>query len=494
MASSLLGAAACARRCRARCAAAGVALLVWSHLRLVDPSRRLSVAPTIRSALPALLALCAVARAGVLSRPLWPQDPLVLGVAVGGMLLAASALYRALHEAARVVLAPAGGRLLRALERAHVELGESGDLDGVARVALGAARRASGTRTRIRVCTCSIRCSGLRADAAGVPHADVPPPHAELLRVLRAQPGEMIVRAPLDAQMVRAPALRPLLEALSALDALCVLPLVQQGEVEGALVVPRGARMSQLSLEELEALRRFGRHLSGFVAVLCADARAQRRATEARFAETRAQAELGAAQAELTRVARETRVLRAGVRARSAAGPARQRTARAMRALIATLTRHAGGTPLLLVAERGLPAAELAQLVHARSPRAAQPFVVGECAALRPEQSAAVVARRRADGARRHAAARRRGHAAAAATCRRCRSTLQRALARALASAASTLGDDDRLRVRRARARDAAAAIRSARRGGALDPELLAFFAAPCACRRCASAPKTCRR
>src|SRR6185436_3745507 len=133
---------------------------------------------------------------------------------------------------------------------------------------------------------------GLRADAAGVPHADVPAPPPELLRVLRAQPGEIVVRAPIEAQFVRAPALRPLLEALSALDALCVLPLVQQGEVEGALVVPRGRRTSQLSLEELEALRRFGRHLSGFVAVLCADARAQRRATDARVAETRGLAEL----------------------------------------------------------------------------------------------------------------------------------------------------------------------------------------------------------
>ena len=184
---------------------AGGVPVIWSHLRLVDPSRRLSVGPTIRDALPALLALFISAGASVWLRPLWPDDPLVMGVCVGGALLATLALYRGLREVARALLAPASGRLLLALERAHVELAETYDLDGVARVALAAARAASGSPLSEPLLYLIDPLRGIRVDAAGMPHADAHPIHAELLRALRERPGQIILRVPLQAQIVRMP-------------------------------------------------------------------------------------------------------------------------------------------------------------------------------------------------------------------------------------------------------------------------------------------------
>ena len=274
-----------------------------------------------------------------------------------------------------------------------------------------------------------------------------------------------------------------------------MLPLVQHGELEGALVVPRAGRRTHLSLEELEALRRFGRHLSGFVAVLCADARAQRRATDARVAETRAQAELAAAHAELTRLARETRALRAGLALDRLQVPLvtlQRGDARLIAMLDAACERQRRAA--LADRERGLPVAELAQLVHARSPRAAQPFVIGECAALRPEQSAAWLFGVQGDVAG--------GMLRLAAE-----GTLllldlpalpldvQAALARALRERRVDARRRRRLRLRRARARSVPPRSGTARRRRRARSASCSH-ASPraCACRRCASAPKTCRR
>jgi two-component system response regulator HydG len=369
--------------------ALAVCLLIWSHLRLVDPSRRLSVGPAIRDALPAVLALFIAAGASVWLRPIWPEDPLVMGVCVGGTLLATLALYGGLREAARALLAPASGRLLLALERAHAELAETYDLDGVARVALAAARAASGNPFAEPLLYLLDPARGIRVDAAGMPHADAHPMHAELLRALRERPGQIILRVPLEAQIVRMPALRGLIDVLVGLDALCVLPLLQRGELEGALVVPRAGRRNSLTLEEIEALQGFGRHLTGFLAVLCAEDRAQRRSAQARLGHDRIAAELSVTQGELLRLSHEARALRGGALFELAQGSVLAYSA-AMRRLLAELERAAGqgAAPILLVCERGLPVQPLARLAHEQSGRALQPFVAAECAAIAAEHAA----------------------------------------------------------------------------------------------------------
>jgi DNA-binding NtrC family response regulator len=149
-----------------------------------------------------------------------------------------------------------------------------------------------------------------------------------------------------------------------------------------------------------------------------------------------------------------------------------------MRGLLATLTRHAATeVRIVLVAERGLPGPELAQLVHARSSRAAQPFVIGECAALRPEQSAAWLFGVPGDAAGGML------RLAAEGTLLLCDlpalpRDVQAALVRALRERRVTLGEDDGYacgaRLLATCRRDPEALVAE----GALDPELLAFFAA----------------
>lgn len=367
--------------------ATATCVLLWSHFRLVDPSRRLSVGLTTRNAVAIVLALSVSAAACAIALPFWPEGRLARYAGVIALLLFAAALHRGLRELARVTLAPAAGRLLLALERAQTELGEATDLQTVAKVALGAARAASGGIAAEAYLYLFDPVLEWRIDAAGQPHSAPQPLHSALLSALREQPGEILLRAPLEAQIVRKPMLRPLIEALSGLDALCLLPLHQRGDLEGALLVPRATRKSRLTLEEIEALQRFGRYLAGFLAVLCAEARAWRRATAEMLESKRTGLELTRAQEELSRLSSEVRALRAGDVLEGTQSPNVAYSA-PMRALLERVERVAASSaPVLLVAERGIPLSPLAHLLHHAGGRGPRPFLIAECGAVRPEQS-----------------------------------------------------------------------------------------------------------
>jgi DNA-binding NtrC family response regulator len=371
---------------RAAVAIAAGAML-WSHMRLVDPSRRLSVGPTTRNAVAAVLALSLCSAASVIARPFWPEGPLAWAAGAVGLLLAAAGLYHGLRELARVALAPASGSLLLALERAQSELTDATDLQSVAKIALGAARAASGSGAAEPLLYLFDPVLELRIDGAGQPHSQPQPLHSVLLASLREQRAEILLRAPLEAQIVRKPGLRPLIEALCGLDALCLLPLWQGGDLEGALLLPRGARRSRLTLEEIEALHRFGRQLAGFFSVLCKEARSWRRAADALAESKRASLELTSAHDELARLSAEVSALRAGG---SLFGPSTPSVAYS--AVMRTLLDRAddlaaSATPVLLVAERGIPLAPIAHLLHHAGGRGPRPLVVAQCAATRSDQS-----------------------------------------------------------------------------------------------------------
>ena len=360
-------------------------LLTASHVRLIDPRRRLAVGPTTREIVASVLVVAMIAALAVLLRALWPEDPLPLATWIAATLLLAAALQRVAREMVAVALSPASGRLLNALQDGHEQLGSCGDLLAVARVALKSARASSGDSGSEPLLYLFHPARTVRIDAAGEPHASDAAAHPELLARLRAQPGELVQRQPLEARIVRAPVLRPLIEALHALDALCVLPLVQSGELEAALVFPRASRRSPLALEEIEALQRFGRHLTGFMAVLCADVRAQHRAEQVFARAQRLEGELARAQDELERARAELRLLRSGGAGRglAAAGVA---YGPAMRALLAQLKRTAElHEPVLLWGERGVELEPLAAVLHEHGPRAHEPFVQVDCAAVRSD-------------------------------------------------------------------------------------------------------------
>lgn len=371
--------------------AACAAALIFGHVRLLDPSRRLAAGQATRNAVAAVLTLALISAGCMLLRPLWPEHPLTIAAAVAVVLLVALAVYRALCELARVLLAPSSGRLLLALDDAHDALADARDLLDVGRIALGAARRGAGSPEAEPFLYLIDPPRELRLDAAGVAHACERSGSPEIFRVLRERPGQILLRAPLEAQVVRAPLLRPLCDALRVVDALCVLPLSQYGELEGALVVPRGKRRSSLSLEEIEALHRFGRHLSGFVRVLASEARAEARAAQAFAASQNALAGLAQTDAELVRLSAELRALRGG------GAPERLRPevvaySESTRALRKRLTSvAASAAQVLFVSERGLPLVPLAAQLHELSGRAGAPFLIGDCAGVRGEQAHAAL-------------------------------------------------------------------------------------------------------
>jgi DNA-binding NtrC family response regulator len=372
-------------------ALAGSCVLLWSHLRLLDPARRSSIGAASRAIPAAVVTLGLLAGAGVLSRGFWPKQPWLLCAAIAAVMVVAFVLHRTLRGLAEHWLAPARGRLLRAFAQAQTELDGAVTFEDVARVALGAARRASGDPRAEPILYVFNPVIGMRLDAAGIAHTDALLPHSELVRALREGAGQILLRRPIEAQLVRKPALRPLIEVLAMYDVLCVVPLVQHAELEGALLLTRGTRQRDLVLEELEALQRFGAHLAGLLTVLCAEARAQRRSLDAQLAKSRAEAECERARGEALRLEREARALRVG----GALAPEERPElaySPSMRALFTRLRElSARDEHVLLWAESGDRIAPFARILHDEGPRAELPLVQGECGSLPAEQAAALL-------------------------------------------------------------------------------------------------------
>jgi DNA-binding NtrC family response regulator len=368
-------------------ALAGSCVLLWSHLRLLDPARRSSIGAASRAIPAAVLTLVFLACGGVLSRGLWPEQPWLQVAVIATGLVLAFVLHRTLRELAELWLAPARGRLLRAFAAAHTELDGAVTFEDVARVALGAARRACGDPRAEPVLYAFNPVMGMRLDAAGIPHADALLPHSELVRALRDGAGQIVLRRPIEAQWVRKPASRPLIEVLVMYDVLCVVPLMHHGELEGALLLTCGTRKRDLVLEELEALQRFGAHLAGFLTVLCAEARAQRRALDAQLASSRAETERERALREVERYEREARALRVGGQLSAEQRPELAYSP-TMRALFTRLRELSGRDEhVLLWAEPGDRIAPFARVLHDEGPRADSPFVHGECGSLPAEHA-----------------------------------------------------------------------------------------------------------
>jgi DNA-binding NtrC family response regulator len=364
-------------------------LLLWGHLRLVDPEQRLRVGPTTRR-LVALGASVALVTAGSLPIMEWlPEDVSVRGAGLAACLLLAAGLNRVLARVVHVALAPSSGRLLDALEQARDGLSRVHRLEDVAAVVLGAARRASGSIDSEPLLYAFDPAREARIDLAGQAHVTARELNAEILARLAQAPGELILRGPLEAEIVRNPPLRPLIHALIEVDALCVLPLRVDGDLEGALIVPRGRRRGALNLEELEALRGFARFIASFLNVLSAHARAQQRVTTSLTELADAAQRIAKLSDDNARLLAAVQVLQTGAAARDGVGhgPA---YSPAMRALLARAESERGQSgPLLLVAEAGSDVTAVARLFHDAA--ASGPFVVGDCTLPAPEACAAAL-------------------------------------------------------------------------------------------------------
>ncbi|HKP64442.1 MAG TPA: sigma 54-interacting transcriptional regulator [Polyangiales bacterium] len=368
-------------------AASAALALYFGHAFMVDPKRRLSASRFTRDSLAASCALLLMAGGVAAFGKLVPRSPLPLALWTAATLLVALGLFFSLRALARQQLAPFGGRLLRALSEVESSLAGVQTREELARIVLGALRDASGSRAAQPVLYGFEPGFEARLDAAGAAHVREQAPNKELLVWLEEQPGEILVRASLEARIVRSPLLRPLLEVLQEHDVLCAVPLVAEGQLEGAFLLPRGGRRSPLTLEELNALRRHARWLTGLFTLFASRSRSELRAhnaLQANIAASRRVQELGEENAR----AREALALLHGGRMRRTESPALIAYSPAMRALQAHLrTLTALESPVLLVAEPGLPVEPLARFLHVEAGRPAEPFVVMDCAALRTEQA-----------------------------------------------------------------------------------------------------------
>lgn len=360
-------------------------VLYGGQLCSIDMRRRIAVTPATRDAVSVVLTVALAAGSSALVSESIPADPLPRGLWVAGTLLLSMGLYFVVRPTVRRLFVPEAGRLLDALAATQPELGRAQTLERLLAITLRGLRAAHGGADARPILYGFHPAFEGHIDAAGAPHLNERPPHPMLLARLREQFGELIVRADLELQMVRQPTVRPLVETLLELDVMCVVPLIVETELEGALLLPRAKRRAPLSAEEQLALWEFARQLAGLLAVFSAKARAETRANLASLDSAQAKLEVEHLAGLTRRLQDDISFLQAGRAVQAEAGTFVAYSA-AQRALLEALKVPAPRSGAIsLVAESGVDVLSVARFVHARSGRADAPFIVLDCAAVRAD-------------------------------------------------------------------------------------------------------------
>ncbi len=371
--------------------ATGVVALVLGHAAMLGARRQVHAGRNTRRLLAGGAAVLAVAIcAGRLVDRL-PRDPIAVGVALALAIVTTAILYRALGTLLLRALAPFGGRLLGGIEEARERATGATSLEELGEAVLPPLRRASGALDAEPALWTIDPPRHVRIDAAGIAHARETEASPAIVARLVERPGEIVVAAPIAEQVVRRAELRALADALEREDALAVLPLSLDRELEGMLIVPRGLRRAALTLEEIDALERLGRQLAATVSLLSAQERGRLRTGEAVVARERLEEDLEAKEEELAKLRADARILKAGGAVERFAAPSIAYSP-AMRALTRRVMEVAPlDAPVLLVGEDGTPLDAIGHLVHANGGRREGPFVVADCAAVRPERTEAAL-------------------------------------------------------------------------------------------------------
>ncbi len=365
--------------------------LVGSHVLLVDERRGLRAGERIRRAMTWTFTLAAVGALGSLASFSVDLPPLEL--ALGAMLLFAAGVLcqKALARVVDRTFAPFSGRLLEAAERSQVRLGPVRSVIDLGRALLPPLREAAGAEEAMPLLFTVDPALEVRVDRAGEAHVREQPMPEALRQRLMERPGEPLVKKALEGLVVRRPALRGVVEALTALDALVVMPLSIDGELEGALVVPHGRRRSAPTLEELRALERLADRSAGMVALLSSERRAQGRAGDGDQRKHDLEDRIEVLEEERDRLRAEARSWKAGRPAHRMSGTSVAYSA-AMRALMERVADVAVlDAPVLLRAEAGAPIDQIAHGIHEKSGRADGPLVVADCASVREDRAAAAL-------------------------------------------------------------------------------------------------------
>ena len=379
----LTGTASDAATVRGLLAGASIAL-VAGHLSIRGELRPVTAARATRAVVAWTLVLSAIGVALGVGAPLLPSDPVALGIAAAGLAAIAIGLSTAMRAFVERALAPDGGRWLAAVRTADRASVGARDLDALGAAVLTPLRVAARLAEAEPLLFAIDPPRAVRLDAAGLAHVSSRSLSPALVERFNTRRGEIVLRAPIDAQVVRRPDLRALAEALEALDALAVVPLLYQGELEGALVLPRGRRRSALTLEELAALDLLAVRITPIVGLASAAERGQRREAELMVQRERLEERVDALEDEVAKARAEAARVKEGAGGPSDAplvayGPA-------MRAAVARIDELAPlDAPVVLTFEPGVSAPPLVRRLHENSPRKMGPIVIADCANVRPD-------------------------------------------------------------------------------------------------------------
>lgn len=366
--------------------------LVFGHVALVQGVRPARASRVVRSALTGLFLYLVVGALTLLfveafAHAGWLVSAVLLALALPSIAL----LHRLLAAAVFFVFAPDRGRLLRALEEARSKLAGVRTLEDLGQAVLPPLRNASRSPEARPLLIVAVPSCEVSVDAASVAHVSAVASSPAVLARLRERPGEVLLRAPLEAVVVRRPELRPLVDALERYDALAVVALVALQEIEGALVIPRGRRRAAVTLEEMHAMDALGAALSGVVASLSAERRAQERAGAAVLGLTKLEERIESLMDENAALRADASALKAGSSADRFSHPV-VAYGPLMRAFVQRAESVASlDAPVLLRAEPGTALEPIGQLLHAGSARRDGPLVVADALTIQPERAMAAL-------------------------------------------------------------------------------------------------------
>jgi DNA-binding NtrC family response regulator len=345
----------------------------------------------MRQALTWTVTLSIVGFAGSFVFARLPGDAFDLALASAALLATGGLVHRLVGRLVRRLFAPFGGRLLDAVTSAESRLGRVANVIDLGRTLLPPLRDAAGGSDASPLLFTIDPALEVRVDAAGEAHVRAVALPDALSEHMLERPGEILVRKALEGLAVRRPELRGVVEALVGFDALTVIPLSVEGELEGALVVPRGRRRSAPALEEIRALERLSDRTSGLVALLAAERRAQGRAGDGDVRTRDLADRIEVLEEERDRLRAEGRSWKAGRPSHRMSGTTVAYSA-SMRELMGRVDDVSTlDAPVLLRAEGGAAVDQIAHAIHERSGRREGPLVVADCAALRTERAAAAL-------------------------------------------------------------------------------------------------------
>jgi len=209
-----------------------------------------------------------------------------------------------------------------------------------------------------------------RAGYAHVEKAEVP---AGLAEIAGLEPERILRVEAARAVEVRRPELRPIVAWLDQRGLSAIAVVRDELSAVGLLAIPRGARSSPATLEEVRSLRALSDRLGAVIGVSASLARSRERELLAR-AETE---RLGGEQRQLS-AARDRDAGRLVAMARMLERPARVASySPGSRAAVEQIERLAeAGRPITLLSAPGVDAVAWAALAHLASPRRAGPLVV----------------------------------------------------------------------------------------------------------------------